>query len=62
MATPATEDFLEGTLYDCAVANIVWSTIFAYDKAKMADGPKTMADFFDCESSQANVAFAKALK
>ncbi len=47
--TPATEDFLEGTLYECAVANIVWSTIFAYDKSKMKDGPKTMADFFDLE-------------
>lgn len=45
--TPATEDFLEGTLYDCAVANIVWSTIFAYDGSKMANGPKTMGDFFD---------------
>ena len=45
--TPATEDFIEGTLYDCAVANIIWTTIFAYDKSKMADGPKTMADFFD---------------
>ncbi|MEO0327443.1 MAG: ABC transporter substrate-binding protein [Pseudomonadota bacterium] len=45
--TPATEDFLAGTLYDCAVANIVWSTIFAYDSSKMADGPKTMTDFFD---------------
>ncbi len=46
--TPAQEDFLEGTLYDCAVANIVWSTIFAYDKTKFTgDMPKTMADFFD---------------
>ena len=45
--TPATADFLEGTLYDCAVANIVWSTIFAYDSSKMSSGPKTMGDFFD---------------
>ena len=45
--TPATEDFLPGALHDCAVANIVWSTIFAYDKSKMPNGPKTMADFFD---------------
>ena len=46
--TPATKDFLEGTLYECAVANIVWSTIFAYDKTKIkGDVPKTMADFFD---------------
>lgn len=47
--TPATQDFIEGTLYDCAVANIVWSTIFAYDSEKMPNGPKTMADFFDLE-------------
>ena len=47
--TPATEDFLAGTLYDCAVANIVWSTIYAYDSSKIADGPKTMADFFDLQ-------------
>ena len=46
--TPAKDDFLPGTLYDCAVANIVWSTIFAYDKTKFkGDVPKTMADFFD---------------
>ena len=29
------------------VANIVWSTIFAYDKSAMPNGPKTIADFFD---------------
>ncbi len=46
--TPATEDFIQGTLYDCAVANIVWTTIYAYDKEKITgDAPKTMADFFD---------------
>ena len=45
--TPAADDFLPGTIYDCAVANIVWSTIFAYDTTKIADGPTTMADFFD---------------
>ena len=44
---PASEDFMKGTLHECAVANIVWSTIFAYDSTKIADGPKTMADFFD---------------
>ncbi|MEO1650464.1 MAG: ABC transporter substrate-binding protein [Pseudomonadota bacterium] len=46
--TPAKDDFLKGTLYECAVANIVWSTIFAYDKTKIkGEPPKTMADFFD---------------
>jgi len=47
--TAATDDFLPGTLYDCAVANIVWSTIYAYDSSKMENGPKTIADFFDTE-------------
>lgn len=46
--TPATEDFIKGTLHECAVANIVWSTIFAYDKSKIKEnGPTKMADFFD---------------
>ncbi len=66
--TAATDDFLPGTLHECAVANIVWSTIYAYDSSKMADGPKTMADFFDLEkfpgkrgmrkSPKANLEFA----
>jgi putative spermidine/putrescine transport system substrate-binding protein len=46
--TPATEDFIKGTLHDCAVANIIWSTIYAYDSSKITgDKPTTMADFFD---------------
>jgi len=47
--TPATEDFIPGAITDCAVANIVWSTIFAYDSSKMANGPTTIADFYDLE-------------
>ena len=43
----ATDDFIKGTLHECAVANIVWSTIYAYDKTKLKDAPKTAADFFD---------------
>lgn len=46
--TPATEDFIPGALHECAVANIVWSTIFAYDKSKMSGTvPTTISDFFD---------------
>lgn len=45
--TPAAEDFIDGAITECAVANIVWSTIFAYDNSKMANGPTTIADFFD---------------
>ena len=43
----AKEDFLPGTLHECAVTNIIWSTIFAYDTTKIKDGPTTMAEFFD---------------
>jgi putative spermidine/putrescine transport system substrate-binding protein len=46
--TPATEDFIEGTLHDCAVGTIVWSTVFAYDSSKFTgDTPSTIGDFFD---------------
>lgn len=47
--TPAEEDFIEGALTECAVATIVWSTIYAYDTTKIADGPTTIQDFFDLE-------------
>ena len=46
--TPATQDFIEGTLLDCAVASIVWSTIIAYDSTRFpGEKPKTILDFFD---------------
>jgi putative spermidine/putrescine transport system substrate-binding protein len=45
--TPAAEDFIPGAISECAVANIVWSTIFAYDSTKIANGPTTIHDFFD---------------
>lgn len=47
--TAADADFIEGAINDCAVANILWSTIFAYDKSVLAEGPATLADFFDLE-------------
>lgn len=49
--TPAEEDFIEGTLHDCAVATIVWSTVFAYDDTKFTgEKPATIADLFDLET------------
>jgi len=47
--TPATKDFIPGAITDCGVANIVWSTIYAYDTTKFKgdNAPKTIADFFD---------------
>jgi len=45
---PAGEDFIKGTYTDCAVATIIWSTIYAYDSSKFAGAkPATIADFFD---------------
>jgi putative spermidine/putrescine transport system substrate-binding protein len=49
--TPAEEDFLEGTLYDCAISTIVWSTIYAYDSTKFpGKKPSTIADLFDTKN------------
>ncbi len=48
--TPAEDDFIAGALQDCAVATIVWSTVYAYDTTKFETGPTTMADFFDLEA------------
>jgi putative spermidine/putrescine transport system substrate-binding protein len=45
--TAATDDFLPGALIDCGVANIVFSTVFAYDTTKFPEGPTSIADFFD---------------
>ena len=51
--TPATEDFIDGSLSsECAVPNIVWSSIYVYDSSKVRNwnAPKTMADFFNTEA------------
>jgi putative spermidine/putrescine transport system substrate-binding protein len=50
--TPAVDDFLPGTLHDCAVANIVWSSVYVYDSSKVRNwnAPKTMADFFNTDA------------
>jgi len=46
--TPAKDDFIPGTLTDCAVGQIVWSTVYAYDKSKFSGAkPASLADFFD---------------
>jgi putative spermidine/putrescine transport system substrate-binding protein len=45
--TPAADDFLPGSVTDCAVATIVFSTVYGYDTTKFPEGPTTMADFFD---------------
>ncbi|EBA03170.1 MAG: ABC transporter substrate-binding protein [Paracoccaceae bacterium] len=48
--TSAEDDFLPGTLHDCAVSNIFWTTLYAFNKdVYTGEQPTTMADFFDLE-------------
>lgn len=48
--TPAKEDFIDGALQDCAVGEIVWSTIIAYNQDRFKDDrPQTIADFFNTD-------------
>ena len=47
--TPAEEDFLEGTISDCAIGTVVWSTAYAYDRTRLSPPPATIHDFFDLE-------------
>lgn len=41
------DDFIAGAILPCAVASMVWSTVYAYDTTKLSPGPTTIADFFD---------------
>ena len=47
--TAAEDDFIEGGLTDCAVANIVWSTVVAYNTESLASAPDSIDDFFNLE-------------
>lgn len=48
--TPADEDFIDGAIGECAVTQLVFSTVIAYDdRAFPGAKPQTIADFFDLE-------------
>ena len=48
--SPASEDFSPGTLTECGVGHVVYSTIYAYHPDRFPDEkPGTIADFFDLE-------------
>lgn len=48
--TPPMEDFLPNTLHECAVGQILWSTLWAYNvEAFEGDAPQTVRDVFDTE-------------
>ncbi len=45
---PPDVDFIPGAVTDCAVANIIWSTVVAYNaNAFKVEQPATLNDFFD---------------
>jgi putative spermidine/putrescine transport system substrate-binding protein len=44
------DDFLPHALQDCAVGEVVWATVYAYDQTKFPGAkPLTIAHFFDIE-------------
>jgi putative spermidine/putrescine transport system substrate-binding protein len=60
--TPASKDFIDGALTDCAVANIVWSTVMAYNTDKVDGTPTTIADFFDTKKFPGKRGLRKSAK
>jgi putative spermidine/putrescine transport system substrate-binding protein len=54
--------FLPSAVSDCGVGAIVWSTAIAYDAAKIADGPKSWADFWDVQKFPGKRALRKGAK
>ena len=48
--TAARDDFIPGTLTECAVGEIVWSTVVAFNREKFAEEwPRSIRDFFNLE-------------
>ncbi|MDO5647412.1 ABC transporter substrate-binding protein [Paracoccus sp. (in: a-proteobacteria)] len=48
--TPAVDDFIDGALPGCAVANMVFSTVIAFNNDRFTDAPTTARDFFDLDT------------
>ncbi|MDX1609101.1 MAG: ABC transporter substrate-binding protein [Halofilum sp. (in: g-proteobacteria)] len=49
--TPAMEDFLPNTLHECAVGQILWSTMFSYNsEAFPGEAPDSVEDVFDVDA------------
>ncbi|MCV6585691.1 MAG: ABC transporter substrate-binding protein [Marinibacterium sp.] len=60
--TSAEDDFIEGALQDCAVANIVWSTVVAYNTEAAKNAPGSIADFFNTEEFPGKRGLRKSAK
>ncbi|MDT8854334.1 ABC transporter substrate-binding protein [Paracoccaceae bacterium Fryx2] len=42
-------NYLPGTFHPCGIASDTWATVLVYDGNRLADGPKSWADFWDVE-------------
>lgn len=56
------DKFLPAAVNDCGVGAIVWSTAIAYDGAKLAEGPKSWADFWDVQKFPGKRSLRKSAK
>ncbi len=48
--TPAREDFIDGSIMEFGVGNIVYSTVIAYNRAQHPAAPTRLEDLFDLEA------------
>ena len=54
----AQDDFIANAIHECAIGNIVWSTIFAH-RATLKNHPTSIADVFDLSKIPGKRAFRK---
>ncbi len=54
--------FMETATNECGVGTIVWSTVLAYNAARMPQGPKSWADFWDVKKFPGKRALRKGAK
>jgi putative spermidine/putrescine transport system substrate-binding protein len=43
------DKFIPAAVHECGVGAIVWTTVITYDGARLKDGPKSWADFWNTE-------------
>jgi putative spermidine/putrescine transport system substrate-binding protein len=43
------DKFIPAAVHDCGVGAIVWTTVLTYDGARLKDGPRSWADFWNTE-------------
>lgn len=61
--SPAAQDFIEGSLGECAVGSVVWSTVIAYNSESYPEKqPERLGDFFDIKRFPGNRGMRKTPK